>query len=171
MRLRAIALLAALLVLGCDRPSSDPVVRSPAEPVAEPPATAHFRQVSDPYPDASEVRLFVHTGYDDNGEPILASAEGRRLTHAQRNAFERALRIEPAPEFEDACFIPHHFFQYFDANGRKIGEVAVCFCCAGVSDDPRIEVSLAPGETLGADYAALEELVQAMGERTDVECD
>jgi hypothetical protein len=150
---RSLGLFAAILAAACS-PQSD-----------------QARSVGDPYPNASEVRLFVETGYDDEGEPILASAKGRTLTEGERRAFEGTLRIEPAPDEVTACFIPHHFFAYFDARGRKIGEIAVCFCCAGVSATPSGAISLDSDEMLSADYAALETLVKGMDQPTQVACE
>ena len=171
MGVRSIAPCAALLLLACSQQSDDIVPKRADEPVTKHSEAASFRRVGNPFPEASEVRLFVDSGeYDGRGRAILSSTEGRRLTDAQRTAFEAALRIEPMPDALDACFIPHHFFGYFDRNGRKVGEIEVCFCCEGVAVEPVDQVSLRSNEILSADYAALKRLVQSMGERTDIEC-
>jgi len=128
------------------------------------------RNLGNPYPDASELRLFVHSNYDESGKPVLTKEAGRTLTAEERQAFERTLRIEPAPDEYSACFIPHHFFAYFDPEGKKVGEIEVCFCCAGVQASPEIVAPIGPDEVLSADYDALEKLVQSMGEPTDIEC-
>jgi hypothetical protein len=148
----SLGLFAAILASGC---SSEP----------DPP-----KNVGNPYPSATEVRLFVETGHDGEGRPVLSKAAGRTLTAKERQDFERTLRIEPAPDEYAACFIPHHFFAYFDAQGRKIGEIEVCFCCAGVQGLPDIATPIGPDDVLSADYPALEKLVQSMGEPTDIEC-
>jgi hypothetical protein len=155
-----IALLAATLVLGC-RAGDDASQSTDA---------ASSISIGSPYPDAAEVRLFIHASYGDDGRPILKSSDGRTLTAEERSAFENALRIEPKPDSFAACFIPHHFFAYFDGQGRKIGEIAVCFCCEGVSHEPEISHPIGSDDMLGADYRALKALVQEMGEPTDIEC-
>lgn len=154
---RTLALFAAaLLAVGCSRQSDS--------------GASNPRSVTTPYPNASEVRLFIHSSYDEEGKPVLATESGRTLTHDERQAFERTFRIEPAPDAVVACFIPHHFFAYFDAAGKKIGEIEVCFCCAGVRASPDIATPIGPDEVLSADYKTLEKLIQSMGEPTDIEC-
>lgn len=168
MRFRLVALCAASLVLGCTQQPNAPAPKRSDDSVTE----NLVRNVGNPFPDASEVRLFVESGeYGSEGHPILSSPEGRRLTDDQRRAFEAALRIEPMPEEMAACFIPHHFFRYFDSEGRQVGEIAVCFCCAGVEIDGNTPVPLQTNEIFGADFGALERFVQSIGEPTDIACD
>ncbi len=163
--MRASVVLAATLLFGCADQTSEPVERASTESRSSEPAA---RAIGNPFPAAAEVRLFVETGHDADGHSIMSP--GKTLSRAQRDIFEAALRIEPLPESLDACFIPHHFFRYFDAKGGQVGEIEVCFCCDGVKVTPGASVSPGRGEQFGADYAALKRLVQSMGERTDVEC-
>ena len=127
---------------------------------------------SNPFPSASEVRLFVETGYDRD-EPIYSKPKGRVVTASQRAEFESLIAVHtitPDEEFA-ACFIPHHFFRYFDKAGRVVGEVEVCFCCAGVQQSEGSTVRLTKGEMLVADFGKLQSFIASLGERTDVQCE
>ena len=126
-----------------------------------------------PYPSAGEVRLFVETDYDAKGEPIYSKPKGRVLTAGQRAEFESLIAvhtISPVEEFA-ACFVPHHFFRYFDKAGKLVGEVEVCFCCAGVQQSDGSNVRLTKDEMLVADFGKLHSFVASLGERTDVQCE
>jgi hypothetical protein len=168
--MRALALLAAALLVGCSDGLSEPREQTSRAAASNTIAARAARSIGNPFPDATEVRLFVNDGYDDEGSPTMSAPAGRPLSRSQRKAFEAAVRIEPAPDAVDACFIPHHFFRYFDKQGRQIGEIEVCFCCDGVSVSEGASVSPGPNEWFAADYTALRKLVQSMGERTDIEC-
>ena len=131
-----------------------------------------------PFPIAKEVRLFVETGKSDrSGKPVYARPYGRKLTAEQREQFEKLLQVEtpinvpPNSEFWliAGCFIPHHFFRYYDRSGHQIGEVSVCFCCSGVEMDPSPQ--LTKGQRFEADYVRLKALVSSWGERTNIDCD
>ena len=128
-----------------------------------------IREIANPFPTAIEVRLFVEVGYDDVG-PILSNADGVELTPSQREQLEKSLSVAPMPDDMAACFVPHHFFRYFDASGEQIGEVEVCFCCSGVSAKGSRMLETADSEILSADYNALKNLVEDLGERTEVMC-
>lgn len=137
------------------------------------------KEAVQPFPEAATVRLFVESGnYDASGAPILISAQGRTLTGQQRRQFEALLRVETpiklAPDSDywamDACFIPHHFFRYYDGSGRKIGEIAVCFCCLGVAMEPSSRLARRDDQQFHADYPKLKALVASWGEPTDIEC-
>ncbi|HEV7287833.1 hypothetical protein [Sphingomonas sp.] len=93
------------------------------------------------------------------------------LNTAQRKAFENSLKIIAAPEYEAACFIPHHYFRYYDASGKEVGDVAVCFCCDGVAASGSNVLKPSSGAILSADYRKVKALVAALGEPTDVLCD
>ena len=139
-----------------------------AETVAVSVADKPFRN---PFPSASEVRLFVNTDYDDKGEPIYSKA--KLLTASQRAKLESMIAvhtISPDEAFA-GCFMPHHFFRYFDQAGRLVGEVAVCFCCAGVQQSEGSNVRLTEGQMLVADFVKLKPFVASLGERTDVQCE
>lgn len=134
---------------------------------------ADEQPVSDAFPTAREVRLFVETGQTPRGMPIFTKASGLLLNNAQRDKFEDLLyvhEISPDEEFT-ACFIPHHFFRYYDNTGKQIGEISVCFCCSGVSVSGPSNVRLTDDNDLRANYPALERFVASLGEPIDVGCD
>ncbi len=135
--------------------------------------SAPSKPFRNPFPSASDVRLFVNTDYDDKGEPIYSKPKGRILTASQRAELESLIAvytISPDDVFT-ACFIPHHFFRYFDKAGNLVGEVAVCFCCTGVQQSEGSSVRLAEDQMLGADFGKLQSFVASLGERTDVQCE
>jgi hypothetical protein len=125
------------------------------------------------FPTATEVRLFVDTGRNDsNLHPILTLANGRKLSVSQREKLENSLvwNENYGKELVAACFMPHHFFRYFDSKHRKLGEIAVCFCCGGVEVDKADGTAIYPETRLNAHYAQLKALVREMHEPTDIEC-
>ncbi len=161
----------ALAITGCERkidtlaqPEQANATASIAQPFKD-------RRVTNPFPGATEVRLFVEVGYTKDSKPILSKRNGVRLNAAQRKEFENSLKIIAAPEYEAACFIPHHFFRYYDARGKEIGDVAVCFCCVGVGAAGSKALEPPEGAMLSADYGRVKALVAALGEPTDVLCD
>lgn len=132
-----------------------------------------------PFPEAASVRLLVETGYDEKAKAqIYRDPHGRLLTSGQREQYEALLMVQtPVNLAADdsfflmtSCFIPHHFFRYFDKAGRQIGEISVCFCCSGVEMTPDASLALKEGQRFEANYAKLKALVQSWGEPTNVEC-
>lgn len=129
------------------------------------------------YPSAVEVRLFVQDGRDVDGRDLFSDVDGRRLTSPERLAIERTFETRhygPGDRWAAACFVPHHFLRYYDARGRKVGEIAICFCCAEIRADPGLQEQHGPSGTessdLSFDYDALKSVIEAMGVRTDIEC-
>lgn len=166
-----IALVFAAATCGCDQ-------RDPS-PMAEPkstkqltalPSTAYL-PVKNPFPNATETRLFVRIAYGKNDDQAWSKPGGRTLSAAQRSDFEAALRSTKPPEMIAACFVPHHFFRYYDQRGKQVGQIDVCFCCAGISASDAANLRLPPGQILDADYAKLRTLVRSVGEPTEVLCD
>lgn len=153
-----------ILAVGCDQPRSLEETESAG-------ANLPSRDIENPFPNASQVRLFVEVSYTEDGGPILSNAEGIPLTDVERAQFEDTLKFVAAPEYMAACFIPHHFFRYFGSNGEQLGEVEVCFCCAGVAAAGSNQLIERSGEMLSADYHVLEKLISKLGEPTDVMCD
>ena len=39
---------------------------------------------------------------------------------------------------ESKCFIPHHGFVFYDDNDQPVGQVSLCFLCAGLRARPRL---------------------------------
>jgi hypothetical protein len=123
------------------------------------------------YPEATTVRLYV-------ADWIAATTAGEKgrtewraygLTDAQASRVWRALITIPPPSAEAACFVPHHFFRFYDSIGRQVGELKVCFCCEHVQGTPMLQV--ASGQALSADYTALKAVVRELGASVDVDCD
>lgn len=155
-----------------EQTTADQAAADFAAAVAPPPALLSHTSV-EIYPSAVEVRLMTFDSSKAEGEKEV---DHGRLTGAQRRAVERTISIAnygPGTATAAACFVPHHFLQYFDANGQKVGEIAICFCCAGIRSDPMIEAPLPPGaETsdLTFDYEALKAVFKSMGVPTDIAC-
>jgi hypothetical protein len=122
---------------------------------------------------ANEVRLFVNTDYDAKGEPIFSNPRGHALNAGQRARFESLIKVHTMSpdELVAFCFIPHHFFRYFSRSGKQIGEIQVCFCCAGVEQSGASDVRLGINQKLSADFGRLKAFVKSLGESTDVQCD
>ena len=153
------------MVTACDQSAQVQKVEHSSPNVSE------VRKIEDPVPNASEVRLFVEVDYDKNsGEPIFNKKNGVVLSATDRVRFEDTLRFVATPEAMAACFIPHHFFRYFDNEGKQVGEVAVCFCCAGTASSGSDKLKPRPDEILDADLKALKNLVLRLGEPTQVLC-
>lgn len=158
----------ALLLVGCDGGGSPEQKRTDQRIVSPAPD----RAIPDPFPSATRVRLYVEIKYSKEGKPIWSRPAGRALDRSQRAAFERALYLTtPADDTTPACFIPHHFFRYYDKSGKQVGEVAVCFCCEGVQATGEANIPDGSGQVLSARYDQVEDLVRAMGEPTDLLCD
>lgn len=132
-----------------------------------------------PYPQATSVRLFVEQEWDLEQRPAATpyvESAGRLLTPAQRRAFEAALsKRSRRGGSVAACFIPHHFFRYYDARGRQVGEVAVCFCCSGAAATPQLfpyegGILKRHQNELAFDREQLKALIRSLGLPTDVWC-
>lgn len=164
-----LGLAAALCLAGCGHDDSSR--SSQQQPEQSLPAAGVSHAVKNPFPGAREVRLFVGKGYGPDGMQIFSKPGGRLLTADALADFEGALRVEKAPEAMAACFIPHHFFRYYDARGKQIGEISICFCCSGVRASEGAKISVGSNQILTADYKKLEALVLRLGEPTEVLCD
>lgn len=170
--LRVPLMVAFLGFAGCgpNDSSAHATQRSAGEISARP---VRDQPVRNTFPTASEVRLFVNTDYDDNGEPIFSKSSGLVLSSSQRAELESLIMIHtisPDEEFA-ACFVPHHFFRYFDKSGKLVGEVEACFCCAGVRQTGASNIHLTESQMLSADFGKLQSFVRSLGERTDVQCE
>jgi hypothetical protein len=152
MIMRSLALFLLFSLASC----STPQLRSAEFPDGE--TVQLYYDVSDLPPQQSDDRT--------HGYPVRA---GPRLNADQRQRLEAAVSyrpIEPNEAFA-GCFIPHHFFKYFDSSGKETGSVSVCFCCGGArlsSDSP------GSGSTEEIDYDEIQAIVTELGISTDLGC-
>lgn len=126
--------------------------------------------VKNSFANAVSVRLFVKKWNIKEGNKYTHPL-GILLGEDQRKKLGASLIITTMPDEMPSCFVPHHFFRYYDARGKQIGELSVCFCCAGVGADGESNISLEKGRMLSANWPRIEALVRELGERTDVNCD
>lgn len=178
MLTRLTIVLVAVLAAGCgNRSSETPDARNAATAAQEvQPRVLVSRTPVRPYPDAVTVRLFVQGGRNADGGARFVEPAGRLLTDGQRRSIEATVSNASYTGNNDtaACFIPHHFVRYYDAAGAQVGEIAICFCCAGVSASPDVLGPRAAGaeyNLLEFDFDALKAIIQGMGLRTDFDCE
>jgi hypothetical protein len=127
-----------------------------------------------PYPNAVSVNLLVHDIEPDRGAGGRSSKpQGTLLTDAQRAEFDLSVRkitlLNDGNVGAVACFDPHHFFRYHDATGNKVGEIAVCFCCANTRFDPVIETR-SDKQWIDVDIGMAERFIKKLGLPTNMHC-
>jgi hypothetical protein len=130
-----------------------------------------------PYPDAVRVNLRVNDLLPDREthDGNSTNPSGRNLTNAERaeleNAVSRIILVKDGTDDRgmNACFEPHHFFRFYDAQDRQIGEIAVCFCCWNTRENPEV-IKATSNQWSEIDIEKLEKLVQKMGLPTEVNC-
>lgn len=135
---------------------------------------------AEPYQTATEVRLVVDNNDFDREFNLIERPETVRvLSGDERAKFEKTLYrvqvIGPAPEGDlkperPACFVPHHFFRYYDRSGKQLGEIAVCFCCYQAQARPELPFEEDRRKWLAVDMLKVEALVKAMGLSTQQQC-
>lgn len=161
--------VAAVLLAGCS--GSDERSRQASAETSHQAPVEGSRRTPEIFPTAIEVRLFVDTEEQDASDGRTVSREsGLKLSVAQRAEFESLFYVDSAERAFAACYIPHHFFRYYDANGKQIGEIAVCFCCGQTQMEPASGMKLASNEYFDADFGKLEKFVQQLGKPTDIQC-
>lgn len=131
-----------------------------------------------PWPEATQVRVFVEDiSYDEfertgknmsNPDGVLLNAEQRAVLDKSVHLY-RMTPKELENNWVAGCFIPHHFFRYYDARGRQLGELAVCYCCMGVEFSPAFR-SLRSNEEWRFDFDAVKAMLDDMRIPTDVNC-
>jgi hypothetical protein len=126
------------------------------------------------WPEAASVRLFVEDiPYDKPNRPDhgMSKPAGVVLTKARQAIVSNAVQRKTYAEYPvvSACFIPHHFFRFYDARGRQLGELQVCYCCGGIelSGTPH---RLADRQMWGFDYDGVEKMMADMGISSQVQC-
>ena len=180
MRAGRLGILLTFLVLaGCNKEAASPA--GPASPGHNAGLGTHdIIRVSAvrPFPEAASVRLFVEEGA--NGKTVeVGKPNGLLLNAQQRLQYEKTLEVWTAVQLSSdsdfdvrtMCFLPHHFFRYYDRTGRKIGEVAVCFCCHKVEMTPKGRLPLAKNQKFVFHPEKLEPLLKSWGQPTQVGCD
>jgi hypothetical protein len=154
-----------------DTAGDDFVLSPPPEPTA---GSAHFRV----WPQATEVRLFVEDlSFDEQRRTgaWTSRPEGILLTANQRKIVDSSIYLNKMTKREAekrmfaACFVPHHFFRYYDRAGRQIGELQICYCCAGIAMNPALRPE-SIYEEWQFDFDAVEKMLKEMGVPTDVNC-
>lgn len=129
-------------------------------------------------PGATEVRLFVE-GLPFREPPriqkIMNDGVGILLTKDQRAVLDRAVhryRLKPGElgEARPACFIPHHFFRYYDNSGKQIGELAVCYCCGGIAINSDFADPYWGQGVLQFDYGSVAKMLKEIEIPTNIEC-
>ena len=142
-----------------------------------------------PYPNATRVNLLVGDLASKTRKLTDSSnPDGVDLTDDQRVELAKTLRkvtVARKPmedEFKsavgDACFVPHHFFRFYNKEDDEIGEIAVCFCCADFRAHPELVKRKGNWleEKIGDQWAEMDvdkvkALVAEMGMPTNVGCD
>ena len=88
---RLIALVTvAMMAAGCDRKVDTIAQPDPSNASASIATPFKDRRVTNPYPGATEVRLFVEVGYTKDNKQIHSKRDGALLSAAQRQAEMRA---------------------------------------------------------------------------------
>lgn len=126
------------------------------------------------WPEAATVRLFVEDiPFDKPGRPDhgMSNPAGVVLTKTQQSLVSNAVTRKTYTDYPAvaACFIPHHFFRFYDARGRQLGELQVCYCCGGIrlNGSPH---GLANKQVWGFDYDGVKEMMAKMGISSEVQC-
>lgn len=126
------------------------------------------------WPEAASVRLFVEDiPYDEigpNGNG-MSNPAGVKLTKTQQALVSNAMTRKTYTDERAivGCFIPHHFFRFYDVGGKQIGELQVCYCCGGVALRPA-RYGLADKQYWGFDYDGVAKMMAEMGISSQVQC-
>lgn len=110
------------------------VVACGATEQSSPARTAAFSsEVVALFPSATEVKLYA---YPDGAsalafgvDPTPASQPGATLSAAEQATVQQLIRTAPAADPAACACIFRHIFAFFDASGRKLGELAICLDC------------------------------------------
>ena len=119
------------------------------------------------FPEATFVQLYYSKDISGN------LTAGPRLNAAQISMLKKSVYIRQPDSDESfaGCFIPHHFFRFFDAKGQQISEVQVCFCCGGFYVSGAGKLNADDHEIFDGKLGQIESLVRELGVRTDINCD
>lgn len=127
-----------------------------------------------PYPNATLVNLLILDLEPDHGTGGRSSKpQGTFLTKEQRAEFDLSVRkitlLNDGSVGAVACFDPHHFFRYYDATGKKIGEISVCFCCGNSRFEPAVK-KLTDKQWIDVDVDMAKRFVKKLGLPTNMHC-
>jgi len=114
-----------------------------------------------------EVRAYLYNMEGEGAPPILKEGrlhetvwnpKGARLSEAQIATVQKAVaEYHPAIPMGPAnCYTPRHAFVYYDAQGKAVGYVEICFSCWGYRASPRI------GERVPIDFDTLKKVFQEL---------
>jgi hypothetical protein len=166
-----LTLTGPMILLGCKD-----VVSEQAKDEAKPVEWVTRSEPLRPYPKATRINLLIYDlapEYGD-GEGRSSKPSGTNLTDQQRREFEKSVRKitlikEGEGGSEAACFDPHHFFRYYDKADKKVGEIAICFCCSNTRETPQL---VFPTATVWSDIDIdqAEQFVKSLGLPNDVHC-
>ena len=94
----------------------------------------------------SSVRAFVYDCDADKSVDFIQSngqvskgvinGQGALLTADQVTRLMPVLTTATPRNGRTACFVPHHAFVFYDANGQRVANVDVCFTCALMKSHP-----------------------------------
>jgi hypothetical protein len=119
------------------------------------------------YPEAVRVNLLIHDSPSDASRTDLTNEQRQKLESAITKRI--VLRSGSVVEGANACFIPHHFFRYYDKSAKQIGEIAICFCCDGGKAKP-VLLDYNQKQSVSYDIKAIKQLVSDMRLPVDVGC-
>lgn len=159
----AILAVVMLAIAACGRVTAGDAAPRPAVPAA----SISFGPLKAVYPNATTVRMYVPGSFD--GKARKTPLEGVTLSQDQVKRLRAAISRDPPPEAYAACFVPHHFFRFYDSRGSKVGELSVCLCCSGIQADPTLLHD--PNSELGFDYWAVADIIRELGYPINIDCD
>ncbi|WP_411341575.1 hypothetical protein V6U71_07040 [Sphingopyxis sp. J-6] len=127
---------------------------------------------------ASTVRLFIEgVPFKEpvSTQKLIDNVKGISLTDGQRAILGQSIHKKRATE-EDlsslpGCFIPHHFFRFYDEEGVAFAELSVCYCCGGARlEGPAAAKIMGDADFIEFDYAAVKKMLLSMKVPTDINC-
>jgi len=162
-----LALAVSIVLMSCDDPNAGSLsdrARASTSERSSKSTPSPPRQPLAVFPDAVSASMVVR-----GGKSLQFGSRKRALTANQLGRLRGSLRRTPAPEDLSACFVPHHRFDFEDGQGRKVGELYVCFCCLGVQSSPGLVTQ--EGFILDANFNELARLVAELGSSPNTNCD
>jgi hypothetical protein len=67
----------------------------------------------------------------------IINNEGAKLTDEQIERLKKALESSEKRMPGAFCYMPHHGFVFFDADGKAMGHIELCFTCGNVDSSPK----------------------------------